>query len=449
MAPPTLPEPKNQKLRDVLLRDSHGEKLRTLLGAGFSAAEIFLDARSSLVVFGAAMTEKIHRGITAYLVDALGVTQCLYDYEALHISHQLLRSHLDDFFPHYHLSPAERIFVARLIGATGKLAEWGQIYEKLRLLHSEGFAVWRIVADMETCLCLLGDSPELLHFHPKDSEISRRWRFVAALFGMSSSPSNADILNSADTEPIRDLLLFPSSKRPRGTMEFVGLIRPIGPAEAEAEILAPDAEMPWASAEIYNDGAVLGGNFRLPVLRYETGMTGGYCRGGRLAPGEQPFFCGTFYYFEPESPVWLLCGSLFAAPTKLRAFYLLSGGDMDRTLAHFIAKPEEVAEALARGETYAQIADPARRTQGGRRFRILKEELDLARVVALGIDTEEYLDAMYGGEDSLDQPLCKLARRLGYEVVLLTRMAGENRLVTEVLDTRDRTASYASLRRGS
>jgi len=41
-----------------------------------------------------------------------------------------------------------------------------------------------------------------------------------------------------------------------------------------------------------------------------------------------------------------------------------------------------------------------------------------------------------------DQPLCKAARSKGIDVVVLTHMVGAFRLVSEVLDTRERVQSF-------
>ena len=52
---------------------------------------------------------------------------------------------------------------------------------------------------------------------------------------------------------------------------------------------------------------------------------------------------------------------------------------------------------------------------------------------------------LYAFEDKLDQPLCIAAREQGLDVVILTHMVGRFQVVTEVLDTRSREKSFASL----
>jgi hypothetical protein len=54
-------------------------------------------------------------------------------------------------------------------------------------------------------------------------------------------------------------------------------------------------------------------------------------------------------------------------------------------------------------------------------------------------------DSLIAIEDFLDQPLCVLARELGFEVVLLTTMTGNSRIVAEVLDARSREESFDSV----
>lgn len=52
---------------------------------------------------------------------------------------------------------------------------------------------------------------------------------------------------------------------------------------------------------------------------------------------------------------------------------------------------------------------------------------------------------MYAAEDIFDQKICTLARARSIDVVRLTHMIGSNQVVHEILDTRDRPASFKNL----
>lgn len=52
---------------------------------------------------------------------------------------------------------------------------------------------------------------------------------------------------------------------------------------------------------------------------------------------------------------------------------------------------------------------------------------------------------LYAAEDYLDQPLCSMAAKAGYDIVILENMVGSFQVVTEVLDVRSRKDSFLSL----
>jgi hypothetical protein len=52
---------------------------------------------------------------------------------------------------------------------------------------------------------------------------------------------------------------------------------------------------------------------------------------------------------------------------------------------------------------------------------------------------------LYAQEDDLDQPICIFAKKRNIDILILTHMVGSSQVVTEILDTRDRTDSFKSL----
>lgn len=166
----------------------------------------------------------------------------------------------------------------------------------------------------------------------------------------------------------------------------------------------------------------------IPVTRYAAGMSKG------LYWDERPQdVCGTFYYYEPESTTYL------AYKTELRAFnkteaaaeldiYDDRGEDITNAMLKHSRGPYSRDLIMTRDEAYETF--PWR-------------DLD-PRVKPDSNYVGEYLE-LYGQEDVWDQPLCVGASNTGYHVVILENMVGKYQVLTEVLDTRSREDSFASL----
>jgi hypothetical protein len=54
-------------------------------------------------------------------------------------------------------------------------------------------------------------------------------------------------------------------------------------------------------------------------------------------------------------------------------------------------------------------------------------------------------DIFYAAEDQLDQSICNIAKKIELDVIILAKMMGTNRVVTEILDTRSRMTSIKNL----
>ena len=112
----------------------------------------------------------------------------------------------------------------------------------------------------------------------------------------------------------------------------------------------------------------------------------------------------------------------------------------------------EVAEQIASSTGSEVLPVAGNLADPGEVHRIVAEirshfgRIDIPEFVTL--DRRHYaahLLGYYAKEDSLDQILCDLARKFGYDVVILTNMVGSQQIVTEVLDTRPREESFANL----
>lgn len=162
----------------------------------------------------------------------------------------------------------------------------------------------------------------------------------------------------------------------------------------------------------------------LPVTRYSQGMS----KGLYYTDKSTDQFCGTFYYYEPESSVFLSFKTSIIFKNKIKAmayFFPEQGGLSDE-------KYEEYPEDMKITPLEYLGADA--------------EEHDSEYLESLG-DAKYYVGAkrFYAAEDIYDQPICIEARKRDIDVIILTHMVGSRQIVSEVLDTRTRQESFLSL----
>lgn len=167
-------------------------------------------------------------------------------------------------------------------------------------------------------------------------------------------------------------------------------------------------------------------NYKIAVTRYSTGMSK-----GKYYDTDRPTdTCGYFYYYQPESTTYLTYNNAFTSFNKTTAARELiqQVNDQDMILVQKLRKLSR-ANNLSELESHISGALPADLMMTAKQY---DQEPDLGdRQVYVGV----ILD-LYAFEDKLDQPLCKLASMLGYDIVILTHMIGSHQVVTEVLDTR-------------
>jgi hypothetical protein len=171
----------------------------------------------------------------------------------------------------------------------------------------------------------------------------------------------------------------------------------------------------------------------LPVTRYAAGMSRG------MYHGEGGSFCGTFYYLEEESTVWLRYSTS-------ATYWSKDAAALDMDVEDVVLTPPPYEEAMAFLEGDSQLPSdlmltPKEATQffdeEGRKE--LAQQLPQIRRYA-----GKFL-GLYALEDPYDQPLCSVARDRGIDILIFTHMVGSHQVVTEILDTRDRSISFANL----
>lgn len=199
----------------------------------------------------------------------------------------------------------------------------------------------------------------------------------------------------------------------------------------------------------------------IPVSRYGSGMSKGLYLS--TSDNHSAPFCGTFYYYEPQSKVYLAYNTVYRAENKYVAYMnLCKEGNKDpdryfkrihnvfvgpasylldylRLYKDFIAKKGKIPQDL--------MMSPAELDELKLHPDILTGD-GYNRTLAKTLHKKRYIGqfiGFYGIEDVFDQPLCILGKELGYDIIILENMVGSHQVVTEVLDTRNRATSFDNL----
>lgn len=295
---------------------------------------------------------------------------------------------------------------------------------------------------------------------------------------------------------INKYIIYPSG-RPRTSMPFLKIPQiPCQTALDNAMILKGNSENHvLIQSDWINKTVELKQPVMIPVIRYVAGMRRQTLHYYNLENTGNPY-CGTFYYFEPNSNIFLNAHHILITPNKITGMYYLSqnwdvvmkiledpqlatnpawlglpynllGEDI---LTHLLTDPdlsnfrlehsEEINIALSPQEVsrifHARISDYniTLLLYLDKVFPSITKKYSLdaylhsfKTMINGTFDFNEYHRGMYAFEDKFDQPLCQLAHKLQYDVIILTTMTGGTRIVTEVFDIRNREHSYNSLNR--
>jgi hypothetical protein len=221
--------------------------------------------------------------------------------------------------------------------------------------------------------------------------------------------------------------------------------------------------------------STIGKNY-LPVTRYSSGMSNG------LYYESNEGFCGTFYYLESESKVYLTFGSYRAYRNKYEAMIALQGElegssfdkehfahhtlyDLNYRAEHtpdYYVTPEKYPEDLKMTpmelytllkEDYDYTLNLFRSSEYENHDRIydltdVEEDISNGEFIKSLPNIKRYAGkqlGLYALEDAFDQPICNLCNKLNIDVVIFTHMIGSHQIVSEVMDSRDRMVSISSL----
>lgn len=168
----------------------------------------------------------------------------------------------------------------------------------------------------------------------------------------------------------------------------------------------------------------------IPVTRYAIGMSGGLFHKN----DETSEYCGTFYYYEPESTTFLKVENVLEAFDKDDAEDKLGGcGDSS---VEFITDRYDL---LVTPTELVQYENQRYRRKDKVPEGVQDRKFYLPNSSSLGYD------GMYAFQDSLDQPICISAKEQGYDAIILYNMVGSRQIVKEVLDVRSRDESFRNL----
>jgi len=248
-----------------------------------------------------------------------------------------------------------------------------------------------------------------------------------------------------------ELLLYPRSKRPLFDMRLFW--QWYNADEQWREEPAPDWTVPPSQGLLLDnsiEGVVKDQTLSIPVLRLQEGMS----RGAYYKKSTTQEFCGTFFYFEPDSPANLLSRTTLIAVNKVRALQQLHVS-LKQVIKIFYRSRWLIDTGMPlEADTGRSVAVEFARSILGADVPILGDfdtlreaiyPVVLQRLYNKNFDIDRFHPLMYAFEDMFDQFLCKAADKAGIETVLLTRMTGKNRLVSEILDTRDRRTIFRNM----
>lgn len=207
-----------------------------------------------------------------------------------------------------------------------------------------------------------------------------------------------------------------------------------------------------------------------PVIRYAQGKDESFFYKKEKSLNH---YCGTYYFWEPDSQVYLNLGNSKFYPNKFIAYLSLSTQPYPDIIKYMIFKYYKTFKSdqlLNKNSTnyssiikfYSYYERSSIQSNININEEFLKELIilfnddkksDLFLMDQFYHTTEattiykkgEYVTSFDAFEDDLDQPLCEKAKNLGIDTIILALQPGSTRVNTEVLDTRKRTISLQNL----
>jgi hypothetical protein len=214
-----------------------------------------------------------------------------------------------------------------------------------------------------------------------------------------------------------------------------------------------------------------------PVTRYAEGMSRGLYHGD-ISEDEEERVCGTYYYLERESRVWLACRTFRRYRNKYQAFVALitqvpdsqDRNDMIEFVENKLDGRSPYLRSWLHKDMTAEMKEMVRSLSDEGKFpEFIEYDLPadlmmtplqayhlmptyfqgyMLTMVAALPQKKKYVGSwlgLYAAEDHIDRFICKLAQQLTIDVIILENMVGSHQVVTELVDTRPRMDSFDSL----
>ena len=245
------------------------------------------------------------------------------------------------------------------------------------------------------------------------------------------------------------LLFYPSSMRrlvdmTRFWMQYVS---------PEFRFFKREPKERWRALRTVTDNALLIATpegiyedieWSIPVVRYQEGMHGLYYAGNATVERR---YHGTFFYFEPDSDARILTERLVIAPTKATACRLvgISLLDVCQELACFThMHPLEVIIRRFFPDEHEECMYQ-RRVREFMNILFCGNVIERYRSDGWEFDFDAHYPELFGFEDTVDQLLARGALARGIDTIALTKMTGRKRLVSEILDVRERNQLFKKM----
>lgn len=186
----------------------------------------------------------------------------------------------------------------------------------------------------------------------------------------------------------------------------------------------------------------------IPVTRYAEGMSKGLFHTNE----DDITYCGTFYYYEPESTTLLAYKTSGRFFNKYIATKKLNDDDFNELLEEM--DDDKIFMAYVNGKLPRNlIMTPSEYIHFLNEYAGYNKKIELQkdRIEKYNKSVEQIphyvgtLIGLYASEDDFDQPLCTLGKMNNLDIIILEYMPGSFQIVTEILDTRDREDSFRSL----
>lgn len=293
-------------------------------------------------------------------------------------------------------------------------SQFNNILEKWFLgMSKDELSWWFDSAQMNILTWFLKGAPD----HQKDiTDILKYWIYPTKQFIVDHALRKASSFYLLMLYPE---LIYSKSQRPRTNMDCFKV-----PDQLVLR-LKPESKVFWMEEEWLT----------LPVTRYAEGMTRSLFYKG------ESNFCGTFYYLEEESETYLLYQKALTAKNKIKAFKKLIDG---LTLKERAEWRKEIDQMI----TYVDNNEITKKYYDG----YFPDDLIMTKSDWLEEDQpgeRGYLkywgEEFYALEDFLDQPICNLAKKAGYDIVIFKKMVGSHQILTEIMDVRVRGDSFRHL----